>query len=271
VAEGASDATRGLPPWIGRPGPTAWHRLEPLTRMTIVSGVVVASTFGIGPVGTSLLVGLGVIVPATVARILWPVLRDAILLSLPLAVSVLLIDVVLDPVGGSVVAEVGPFHLTDAGIAFGAQVVLRVFAIASALVLFSRTTRPSELVASLEAHGAPARLTFVVHQALVLVPRTVERARMVGTAQRARGLDTESSPWRRARGVLALATPTVLGAIEDAETRTLALEARGFGRPWPRTLLWAPRDSGAQRFARWLIVAMVGVLVVARVAGLALP
>ena len=185
--------------------------------------------------------------------------------------SVLLIDVVLDPVGGSVVAELGPFKVTDAGIAFGAQVVIRVFAMASALVLFSRTTRPSELVASLEAHGAPARLTFVVHQALVLVPRTLVRGRMVGSAQRARGFDTESSLWRRARGVLAVAAPTVLGAIEDAEVRTLALEARGFARPGPRTLLWVPRDSGAQRLARWLIVAMVGVLVLARIAGAALP
>ena len=105
----------------------------------------------------------------------------------------------------------------------------------------------------------------------MLVPRTLVRARMVGSAQRARGFDTESSLWRRARGVLAVAAPTVLGAIEDAEVRTLALEARGFARPGPRTLLWVPHDSGAQRLARWLIVAMLGVLVVARIAGGALP
>jgi energy-coupling factor transport system permease protein len=233
--------------------------------------VVVASTVGAGFVGAGLLVGFGVIVPAAVARVLRPVLRDAVLLSLPLAVSVLLIDVVLDPVGGSVVAEVGPFRLTDAGIAFGAQVIARVFAIASALVLFSRTTRPSELVASLEAHGAPARLTFVVHQALVLVPRILERARVVASAQRARGFDTERNAWRRAHGVLAVAAPTVLGAIEDAEIRTLALEARGFARPGRRTLLWVPRDSGSQRVTRWLIVAMLSVLVLARIAGVWLP
>jgi energy-coupling factor transport system permease protein len=242
-----------------------------LTRLTIVTGVVVSSTLGTGVVGTGLLIGLGVVIPAVIARVLWQVLRDATLLSLPLVVSVLLIDVFLDPVGGSVVARIGPFILTDAGIALGAQVVIRVFAMASALVLFSRTTRPSELVASLEAHGSPARLTFVVHQALVLVPRTVVRAHMVGAAQRARGFDTDTNLWRRVRGLLVVAGPTVLGAVEDAEVRTLALEARGFARPGPRTLLWVPRDSGAQRVARWLIVAMVGVLVFARISGMTLP
>ena len=236
-----------------------------------MTAVVVASTAGAGVVGTGLLIAVGVVVPALVAGVLSRVLRDAALLSLPLVVSVLVIDVLLYPAGGPVVVEVGPFRLTDAGIAFGAQVISRVFAIASAVVLFSRTTRPSELVASLEAHGAPARLTFVVHQALVLVPRTLERAGIVGAAQRARGFDTESSPWRRARGVLAVAAPTVLGAIEDAEVRTLALEARGFARPGRRTLLWAPRDSGAQRLARWLLVVMVCVFMLARVTGAAVP
>jgi energy-coupling factor transport system permease protein len=117
----------------------------------------------------------------------------------------------------------------------------------------------------------PARVTFVAHQALVLVPRTLERAGIVGAAQRARCLDAESSVWRRVRGVLAVAAPTVLGAIDDAEVRTLTLEARGFSRPGPRTLLWVPRDTRAQRLARWLVVAGVVLMVIARIAGIGSP
>jgi energy-coupling factor transport system permease protein len=224
-----------------------------------------------GLLGTIVLVVVGVLLPALVARVLAPVLRDTILLSLPLAFSVLLIDTLLYPDGATVIARLGPFEVSTEGLALTVQVIVRVFAIASALVLFARTTRPSELVASLEGHGAPARLTFVVHQALVLVPRTLERAAIVGAAQRARGLDSDGSLWRRARGVLAVVAPTVLGAIEDVEVRTLALEARGFGRPGPRTLLWVPRDSPRQRLARWLIVVVVVVFVVARVARVAVP
>jgi energy-coupling factor transport system permease protein len=260
-----------LPPSVGRPGPTAWHRFDPLTRLTVALAVVVVATVSGGVACTVVVVALGVIVPAGVARVVRPVIRDALVLGLPLAVSVLLVNAFLYPEGGTVVAEIGPLRVSGDGLALGVQVTVRVVAIAAALVLFSRTTRPSELVATLERRGVPARLTFVVHQALVLVPRTLERAAIVAAAQRARGFDSESSWWRRVRGVFAVAAPTVLGAIDDAEVRTLTLEARGFSRPGPRTLLWAPRDSTAQRVARWLVVGAVAVYVVARISGLGLP
>jgi energy-coupling factor transport system permease protein len=236
----------------------------------VALAVVVVATVG-GVACTAVVAMAGVLVPAAVARVLRVVLRDAFVIALPLAASALLVNALLYTGSGTIAAEIGPFDVTRDGLALGVQVSVRVLAIAAALVLLSRTTRPSELVASLERRGVPARLTFVVHQALVLVPRTLERAGRVSAAQRARGFDAESSPWRRARGVLALAAPTVLGAIDDAEVRTLTLESRGFSRPGPRTLLWVPSDSGIQRVARWLIVAAVTAYVVARIAGVELP
>jgi hypothetical protein len=47
----------------------------------------------------------------------------------------------------------------------------------------------------------------------------------------------------------------------------MALEARGFSRPGRRTLLWQPPDSRPQRLARWLLVAAVPLLIVARAVG----
>jgi energy-coupling factor transport system permease protein len=52
--------------------------------------------------------------------------------------------------------------------------------------------------------------------------------------------------------------PAVLGALQDVDRRSLALEARAFDRPGPRQLLWVPADSGRQRLARWLL--LVGLL-----------
>jgi hypothetical protein len=48
----------------------------------------------------------------------------------------------------------------------------------------------------------------------------------------------------------------------------MALEARGFSRPGRRTLLWYPDDRFAERVARWLVVAALAALLVARVAGI---
>ena len=107
--------------------------------------------------------------------------------------------------------------------------------------------------------------------ASLLVPRMRVQAGIVASAQRARGLDPEGSIRRRGRAVLAVTAPTVLGAIEDAEVRTLALEARGFSRPGPRTLLWTPRDTRTQRAARWLIALSIAGLLAALIAGLPVP
>ena len=97
------------------------------------------------------------------------------------------------------------------GALLAAEVVVRVLTMAGAAVLFYRTTSPADLVGSLQHHGLPARATFVVHNAVAMIPRLAERAREVTAAQRARGLDSEGSWWRRGRGVLAITAPTVIG------------------------------------------------------------
>jgi energy-coupling factor transporter transmembrane protein EcfT len=71
--------------------------------------------------------------------------------------------------------------------------------------------------------------------------------------------------------VVAVAAPTVLGTMRAVETRTLALETRGFCRPGRGTVLWPPRDSRAQRATRWIIIAAVVLLALARLTGTSLP
>lgn len=235
---------------------TAWHRLDPLTRLAVAVATMLAALLLDGIPCLVVLATIGVVVPAAVAQRLGAVLRTSLLLALPLVASVILLNLLFPP--GSL-AE---------GAALAGAVVARVLAMAGAAVLFYATTRPAELVASLQHHGAPARLTFVVHNSVAMVPRLAGRAREVAAAQRARGLDTEGSPLRRARGVVALAAPTVLGAVAEAENRTLALETRGFTRPGRATVLRVPHDSSLQRLGRWGIVAGLGVLLVARLAGM---
>ena len=119
----------------------------------------------------------------------------------------------------------------------------------------------------LERRGVAPRVAFVANASVQTVPAMVERAGAITAAQRARGLDTEGSIWRRLRGVLPLAGPVLLGSVAEIEERTMALEARGFTRPGRRTLLWHPPDSGRQAVARWLLLAGGAVIIVARAVG----
>jgi energy-coupling factor transport system permease protein len=243
-----------------------WRRTDPLTRLVISVATVIAAVL-LGGVLCPLLLALGaVVVPAALAGVLRQVLRTGLLLALPLAISAAVVNVLFS-VGGTVIAEVGPLQITEEGVALAAEVVARVLTMAGAVVLFYATTRPAELVGSLQYHGVSARLTFVIHNGVAMIPRLRERAAEVTAAQRARGLDTEGSVLRRGRGVLAVAAPTVLGAVREVETRTLALETRGFTRPGRHTVLWPPHDSGLQRLARWGVTAGLLLLALARVTG----
>jgi energy-coupling factor transport system permease protein len=241
-----------------------------LTRLTISVGTLVAAVLLDSPTCLLLLGTFAVLVPAAAAGVLRHVLWMSLSLSLPLAVSVVVVNV-LFPVDGTVVAEIGPLSITSAGMMLAASVLARVLTMAGAVVLFYLTTSPSRLVASLRFHGVPGRATFVIHSGVSMIPRMAARAGEVTEAQRARGLDTEGRVWRRARGVLAVAAPTVLGSLREVETRTLALESRGFTWPGRPTLLWTPHDGPWQRLLRWMVVLAVVTLVVARLFGIPGP
>lgn len=247
-----------------------WQRLDPLTRLVVSVGTLAAAIVLDGAVCLVLLGLVAVVLPAASAGVLGRVIRTGLLLALPLAISVVVVNVLFSD-DGTVIMRLGPLEITDAGVSLAVVVLARVLTMTGAVVLFYLTTSPSELLNSLRFHGMPARATFVIHNGVAMIPRLADRAREVADAQRARGLDTEGRPWRRARGVVALAAPTVLGAIHEVETRTLALETRGFARPGRPTLLWTPVDGPWQRGLRWGIGAALFALVVARLSGAALP
>jgi energy-coupling factor transport system permease protein len=220
-----------------------------------------------GLVGPAILVGLAVLGPAIAARVARPLIRTTLLLSLPIAISAVLINVFFFPGGETVLLQIGPITATAEGLAFALEILARILAISGAITLFYLTTRPADLVVDLERRGVSARVAFVANASVQTVPTMVERAGQITAAQRARGLDTEGSIWKRLQGLIPIVGPAILGSIGEIEERAMALEARGFTRPGRRTLLWAPPDSGRQALARWLLLATGVLLVVARAAG----
>jgi len=217
--------------------------------------------------GPAILVLIAVVIPALVAGVLSRLLRTSLLLTLPIAVSVLLVNVFFFPGGRTELLRIGPIVATAEGLGFAIEILARILAISGAITLFYLVTRPAELVLDLERRGVSPQLGFVANASVQTVPAMVERAGAITAAQRARGLDTEGSVWRRASGIVPIVGPVILGSIAEVEERTMALEARGFTRPGRRTLLWAPDDSGLQRLARWFLLLALPVLAAARATG----
>jgi energy-coupling factor transport system permease protein len=214
------------------------------------------------------LIAVAVVVPGLVAGVLPRLARTALLLTLPIAISALLVNVFFFPGGRDVLLRIGPITATAEGLSFALEILARIFAISGAITLYYLTTRPAELVVDLERRGVSSRVAFVASASVQTVPAMVDRAAQITAAQRARGLDTEGSLLRRIRGIVPIVGPVILGSLGEVEERTMTLEARGFSRPGRRTLLWAPGDSGAQAVARWAILATVPLIVALRITGM---
>jgi len=230
--------------------------------VTAVAAVVLGGIWG--PLALGL---VAIVAPAVAAGVTRRLVRTSLLLSLPIAVSALIINLFFFPGGQQVLLRLGPVTATAEGLLFAVQILLRIMAISGAVTLFYLTTRPHDLVVDLERRGISPRVAFVANASVQTVPAMVERAGQITAAQRARGLDTEGSVLRRARGIIPLVGPVILGSISEVEERTMALEARGFTRPGRRTLLWSPADSSLERAARWALVAALAALIAARIAG----
>lgn len=194
-------------------------------------------------------------------------MRTSLLVSLPIGLSALIVNVFFLPGATDVIARIGPLTATREGLDFAVQVLARLAAISGGITLFYLTTRPGDLVLDLERRGISGRAAFVTNASVQTVPRVLELAGSIVAAQRARGLDTEGSLARRLSGVVPIVGPVILGSIADVEERTMALEARGFTRPGRRTLLWWPADGRGERVARWVLVLVPPALLVARIAG----
>jgi energy-coupling factor transport system permease protein len=117
---------------------------------------------------------------------------------------------------------------------------------------------------SLSQRGVPKSLTYIILATLQLIPRFQDKATTILDAQRARGLETEGSLLQRARALLPMVKPLVLGSILDIEERAIALEARAFGRSGPKTSLLVLADSSVQAAMRWLLLVAAVAVVAAR-------
>lgn len=204
---------------------------------------------------------LAVVLAIALAARLGRSLTPYVLATLPIVISILLVNTFFYPDATDVIVALGPVTATWTGLAQALQATLRVEAFALSVALLGLTTSTDDLLDDLEHRGVGRRAIFVIGSAIRTIPRMAERAGEIVDAQRARGLDTEGSVWRRIRGVVPLAGPLILSALAEVEERTMALEARAFSAPGKRTTLRPLIDRTWERVLRWaLVVAAVALL-----------
>lgn len=232
---------------------TGIHRLHPLTKLVYVLVCLLIGWLIPGVWSPYIVLLIGVVPVALIARVLPEVIKNTIKTAIPFAISLIIVQG-LFWTGGTIVRQLGPFSLKAEGLLFAIRGTGRIILAVSGFLLLNYTTRSDELMLALSQKGLPNSISYVVLSTLQVIPRFQRKANTILDAQRSRGLETEGSYLIRMRALMPLVVPLLLGSIVDIEERAIALEVRAFGREGTKTSLLVLHDTRFQRVIRWLLM-----------------
>jgi energy-coupling factor transporter transmembrane protein EcfT len=234
------------------------------------TSVVVAATWTACAVTASLLLGdwrslttaliFGLLL-ASPTRDVLSNMRSVVLWTLPFAVPLVLIHGALNP-AYPVSRTFGLLAVREQGLSYAVQVTLVLGLIASVAVVW-RGARRADVLALVHLIRLPERLSLASAAAVSTLAVVQQRARLVSTAQQARGMPTGPGIRARAQAMVAIAVPLIVTSLVEADERATTLQTRGLGTCRIVPLVQLSWPIGARTRAASLIVTTI-TLVVAR-------
>ena len=241
------------------------HRLNPLTKIVMAFSLVLIAF--ISPwYWTPPILFLAVIVPlsiiARVAREYWNFFLKIIL---PTIMILFLMQALFLPGESRIIFELFGLEITELSLQLAFRNATRIAVMISSFTILLLTTHPSELMSDLTRRGLPGQFAYVVISSLQIIPQMQAKAQTIISAQRSRGLDTQSSFFRRVGAIVPLVGPLVFGSLVEVEERAIAIEARGFTSTRPKTSLHDIPDTSFDKAIRWILITLVIVTIGLRV------
>ena len=247
------------------PGDSPLHQLHPLTKLAI-AGLILVATYLVPGALTPLALFFVALILTIIGGVTRSILSTVFKLLLPVTLSLFLIQGILFPPAGATPLpwSIGPIRLTYDGLLFAYLISARLLVLSTTILLVLRTTHPADLVFALTNRGLPRSVGYILLVSLQIVPDMTARATAILEAQRARGLETQRGI-SKARAIVPLLGPLVVGALVDVEERAMALESRAYTAPGPKTSLRELVDTTGQRAIRWLLLLGMVALIAARI------
>ena len=241
------------------------HRLNPLTKLTLVLGLILV-TFISSWYWTPEILFLLVVIPLSfLGKVSREFFRAFWRIILPAAAFLFLMQAFFQPIGTQVIFQIWFLDVTKESLLFALRNAMRIIVMVSSFTLFLLTTHPSELMSDLTRRGLPGQLAYVIISTLQIIPQMQAKAQTIIAAQRSRGLDTQSSYLRRVGSLFPLVGPLVFGSLVEVEERAIAIEARGFTSTHAKTSLREIPDSNADRVIRWIIIFLIVITLALRI------
>jgi len=157
---------------------------------------------------------------------------------------------------GDVLVALGTLTITKQGIYTACYMALRIIFLILGASMLTFTTKPVKLTDGIESllkpgkrFGVPAHeLAMMMTIALRFIPTLLEETDKIMKAQQARGADFETgSIFKRAKALIPIFIPLIVGAFRMAADLAMAMEARcyrgGEGRTKLHVFAWKRRDT----------------------------
>jgi len=241
------------------------HRLNPLTKLSLVFGLLLIAFFTPYYWTPHLIILLAIIPLCFIGRVQREYFSAALRLILPAASFLFLMQAFFQPLGDQPIFQIWFLHVTRESLLFAFANATRIFVMVSSFTLLLLTTHPSELMSDLSRRGLPGQFAYVIIATLQIIPQMQAKAQTIIAAQRSRGLDTQGSFFKRVGALLPLVGPLVFGSLVEVEERAIAIEARGFTSTHTKTFLREIADSGTDRLLRWILLLLVVAAIVSRI------
>jgi energy-coupling factor transport system permease protein len=191
---------------------------------------------------------------ANVGREYWNFFLKIILPTILLLFSM---QAVFLPGESRIIFEAFGLEITELSLQLAFRNATRIIVMISSFTILLLTTHPSELMSDLTRRGLPGQFAYVVISSLQIIPQMQAKAQTIISAQRSRGLDTQSSFLRRVSGILPLVGPLVFGSLVEVEERAIAIEARGFTSTRAKSFLHEIPDTRLDKTIRWTLAGLV--------------
>jgi energy-coupling factor transport system permease protein len=233
------------------------HDLNPLTKVILTLSLILIAFSSPWYWTPHLLVLIAIIPLGFIGKVAPEFFRTATRLILPAAGFLFLMQAFFQPIGQDVIFNFYFLDVTQESLMFAFRSSMRVFVMVSAFTFLLLTTHPSELMSDLTRRGLPGQFAYVIISTLQILPQMQAKAQTIISAQRSRGLDTESSFLKRMGSLSPLIGPLVFGSLAEVEERAIAIEARGFTSKKVKTSLHEIPDRNLDKLLRWVLIILV--------------
>ena len=252
------------------PGTTLAHKLDPRTKILLVTLYIVALfcakglvTYGILALCLAICVRISKVKIKALVKGLKPVLFIIIFTGI--------LNLFFTP-GDYYMVEIGFIHISNVGLHNAVFMVLRIMLLIMGTFLMTYTTSPISLTDGLERLlGGLKKLHVPVHElammmsiALRFIPTLIEETDKIMSAQKARGADFESGNLiQKAKALIPILVPLFVSAFRRADELATAMECRcyhgGEGRTKLHVFKYESRDYIALALGA-LVLALILVL-----------